>query len=445
MDAWIYVVGMLPHKVVAYEDTARKGVVYLRWRVAGDWVRRSLGFTLRDAKGKVSKDAEKRARRAADEHYGRLIAGGAMPAAPAHELTIAEGWSLAIDDERGKWRKDTAHRREMARALDRAKATWGARTAWNAIDRGEMRRLWRAELKRVRATGRDGVRSAEIVMARVVAVANWLREEGKISGTACLPWGGMKAEMADDFGSYAVKRLRYSADEYRAILAAAPLVDVRWALLLTLGAEYRLGQVSRSLRSQLDPDKGTLMIRGAGKKRGTLVVLTADQHEAVHVALGGWLQPLELAYLTRGMDYPLFPGWRVPMRDGVPVLRADHASREPLNRTTLRYWLEATEAKAQVAHVEGRGWYGLRRVAVDLAKASGISREGLQQSGGWADAQVPDRIYADQEARYAAEEAAKVRAKIRGETEQNGARTQNGPAGAGPSFTSNDSNDANLH
>jgi hypothetical protein len=45
----------------------------------------------------------------------------------------------------------------------------------------------------------------------------------------------------------------------------------------------------------------------------------------------------------------------------------------------------------------------------------GISREGLMAHGGWTDTSVPDRIYADTEAGYARDEAARVRAQIRGE------------------------------
>jgi len=75
----------------------------------------------------------------------------------------------------------------------------------------------------------------------------------------------------------------------------------------------------------------------------------------------------------------------------------------------------ASTWRAGVEHVPGRGWYGLRRIAVDAAKEAGISREGLQQHGGWSDTQVADRIYADQTATYAGKEAADVRAKIRGE------------------------------
>jgi len=46
----------------------------------------------------------------------------------------------------------------------------------------------------------------------------------------------------------------------------------------------------------------------------------------------------------------------------------------------------------------------------------GISREALKEHGGWADTQIPDRIYADQEAEFARDEARAVREQIRGET-----------------------------
>lgn len=440
---WQYVVGMLPHKVVAYEDTARKGVVYLRWRIAGEWIRRSLGFVLgRDSKGRIVKDDEKRARTAADKRYSELAQGIAISGRPAALLSIADGWTLAKDPERGKWNKETPHRKEMDRYLSRAKAILGASTPWNAIARGDLRRLWRAELKRVRATGdNDGVRSAELIVSRFLSVAAWLRDEQVIAPDACMPWARMKDEMAEDFGSYAPHRPRYTLEEYRALLLHAPAIDARWGLLLHLGAEYRLGQVVRCMRSDLNGKDGTLVIAGAGKKRGTMVQLTAAQMESVKRAtgVGGYLQALEEAF-ARGeiADYPLFPGGRVPIRNGQPVMRADHASRASMGADhSLRLWLRATETKAKIDHIPGRGWYGLRRAAVDAAKAQGISREGLQQHGGWSDTQVPDRIYADQKADYAAKEAAEVRAKIRGEipqqTEQNGASPANSGEARDPS------------
>lgn len=455
---WHYVIGMLPHRVMAYEDMTRNGIVYLRWRVAGDWKRKSLGFAVRTTKGVIDKAQEKRARQAADEMYGRLVSGGAMPKKPVAELTIADGWTLAKDPDTGKWPDDTMHRREMDRAFERAKSTWGARTAWNSIDRGEIRKLWRTEFRRARALGHEGVRSTEVVIARVMAVANWLRDEQKIAPTACLPWKAMKDEMRTDFakatkGRHEVKRLRYTPEQYRAMLASADQVDPRWALLLSLGAEYRLGQVKRVRRTDVDLAGNRVTVRGAGKKRGMVIALTKGQRAQLEAALGpgGYLYGLEQAY-SRGKvaDYPLFPGRRLPVKDGAIVTRAEHAERDDLDNTQMRAWLKANEKRARVdgkpiAHETGRGWYGLRRAAVDAAKAAKISREGLQAHGGWSDAQIPDTIYADQQMSYAQQEAAEIRAKIRGEIEdaptptdtesadQNGRRTQNGPASAEPS------------
>lgn len=441
---WSYSVGLLPHKVTAYEDAARKLVVYLKWRVAGDWTRKSLGFRMtRDRKGRVVRADEDRARRAADAQYARLIAGGVIPAAPVKALTIAEGWALAIDADRGRWTADTPHRKEMARAIDRAKSVWGAGTAWNVIDRGEVRRLWRAELKRVRAQGKDGARSAEIVVSRVMTVAAWLREESKIAPTACVTWEAMRGEMAADIGRVDVKRPRFTLEEYRALLAAAWHVDERFGLLLDIGAEYRLGQVRRLRRRDVDLEAGTFVIAGAGRKRGAVVQLTEAQRERLTVVLScGYLAGLEAAFVAgKVADYPVFVGGHLPIRAGQLVTRPAHSHRGHLDRTPLRRWLLEAQTRAGITPAPGRGWYGLRRVAVDAAKEAGISREGLQQSGGWSTSQVPDGIYADQKMTYATAEAARVRSQIRGElpasipdeTDQTGTQTQNGAAGAAPS------------
>jgi hypothetical protein len=98
------------------------------------------------------------------------------------------------------------------------------------------------------------------------------------------------------------------------------------------------------------------------------------------------------------------------------VARVDrHLKAGPIRGETARQWLREAEKKAGITHLDGRGLYGMRRAAVDFAKAAKISREGLQAHGGWASTEIPDRIYADQEMGYAREEARDVRAKFRGE------------------------------
>jgi integrase len=355
---------------------------------------------------------------------------------PQAALTIAQGWALATDPEKGKWPTRTPHRDEMRRAFDRAQAAWGAATPWAEIGRGEIRQLWRRELKAQRAQGNAGVRAAEVVVARVLTVADWLRNEQHIDPLACTRWPAWKHELAADAGEYEPKRGRYTADEYRRYITAAPRVDARYGLLVALGAELRLGQVVRAHRRDVALEgTGQLRIRGAGLKRGTVVVLTPGQRASLVAAMapGGFLHGLEEAFQAGRIEtYPLFPGWHLPMRDGVPVTAVRHAGRGALNRTTLRQWHLATEKVADIAHVDGRGWYALRRAAVDESKRLGISREGLQAQGGWSTSQMPDRIYADQEALAASEEAARYRAIARGESSaeptQNDTRPTEGQA-----------------
>jgi integrase len=160
----------------------------------------------------------------------------------------------------------------------------------------------------------------------------------------------------------------------------------------------------------VSPEHKTLTVRSAGKKKGVVSELTAGQWAAWLRAVGpgGYLEALE-----REMpDYPLFPQGRLVRGQAVP---AKHGSRPPLDRTAVRKWFAEAEELAEIPHVAGRGPYGLRRIAVDAAKDLHISREGLKALGGWSSSEVPDNIYADQEALQARSEAARVRAQMRGE------------------------------
>jgi integrase len=193
------------------------------------------------------------------------------------------------------------------------------------------------------------------------------------------------------------------------VLAFAWQVDPRFEFLMVLGAELRLGQVLRCRRPDLDLEHKTLTVPGRGGKKGVVSKLTEGQMAVVTRVLGngGYLSKLERA----AADYALFPGiWR-----GKDVAHERYADVAPLGRDVIDRWFHRAEELAGVPLIPGRGAYGVRRAAVDAAKSMKISREGLQQQGGWADTQMPDQVYADQEADYARDEARDVRAKIRGE------------------------------
>lgn len=421
-EVWSVSVGFLPWKVTAYENPERNGTVYLQWRQDGNWKRRSLKRGVRTQRGTLDKALTQWARGEAEAQYARLVAGvPERERAPQKPLTIADGFARAFDPSTGKYPVTTDHRKEVARERDRVIAWWGAETAWADIRRSDLRRLWRGRIAELRADGETGLRGAEVTVARVLAVAQWLRDEELIPATACVPSRHWKQELRSDWLQLTGERTlptperpRYTLDESRAILRVARAIDERYALLIALGAELRGGQVIRARRSDLDLDAGTFTVWGRGHKRGELVKLTAGQLRAVREALAsGYLRDLE----AHAPDYPLFPAGQMPGgRSGKPrATVARHLTATPMDMSAMRTFHAAAETKAEIAPVKGRSLYGLRRAAVDTAKALGASREGLQHLGGWADNQMADRIYAEQEQDYARDEARELRAKIRGE------------------------------
>jgi integrase len=421
---WEAAVGFLPHKVTAYEEPARKLVVYLRWRHAGNWKKLSLRRGVRTPRGRLDPSAVKWALEQAATQYARLVAGvPEAERAPRAPLTIRQGLDAVTDARTGKYAADTPHRREVVRELLRAIEVWGADAAWVDLKRADLRTLWRWRIEQLRAASEDGLRGAEVTVQRVNAVAAWLRDEELIPAGACVAPRTWKAQLRTDWlelsGERAVpdpKRPRHTLDEMRRILAVADQVDPRFALVMALGAELRIGQVLRCRRTDLDLEHATVTVMGRGHKGGAVVKLTAGQlRVATHALAEGYLRELE----RHCPDYPLFPAGQLPggrkMEDPVATV-ARHATAPALSRSVIDGWFHEAERVAEVPTVAGRAAYGLRRAAVDAVKAAHISREGLQAHGGWADTQMPDRIYADQQMGYAQDEARDARAKIRGES-----------------------------
>lgn len=425
---WEDSIGFRPYRVTVYENAEKKGVLYLRWRADGNWKRRSLGVSLRDDKGRVLAHVKAMAMQEARSQY-EILSGKLASAVDSETRPLALGdtWRVLTDPKTGLYPVETPHRKEVERQITHAVRIWGSDTPWDVIDRGKLRALGRTRVDELRAgTNEDGTpklvgyRGAEVCVSRVLSVAAWLRDESHISqGAATTPlrwredlrryWREVSGSTTDPEPN----RPRHTLEEMRAILEKAPEVDPRFALLMALGAELRLGQVVRCRRTDLDLDARLLTVRGSGKKRGAIQRLTTGQMRAVRVALEGYLTECE-ALLP---DYPLFPeGQMTGGRKGNPIADPErHGSASPVEERTIGVWFREAETLAEVEHIPGRLAYGLRRAAVDAAKALGISREGLMAHGGWSDSQIPDRIYAEQEAEYARDEAADVRAKIRGE------------------------------
>lgn len=423
---WSHDVGEIPHKVTVYEEPQRNRTLYLRWRADGNWRRKSLRRALpRLANGRPDGDVVAWAMRQADAHYQSLRDGTTSPTEQRllRPLTIAEGLVRVLDPATGRYPVPSANRREVESAIHFAATVWGKDRAWDTIRRADLRNLWRRRIRDLRDRGEIGHRGAEITVARVLTVAAWLRAEELVAPGACVASREWKTELRSDWRALAgetrdpePRRPRHTVTQMVSLLGRAWDVDPRFGLLLALGAELRLGQVVRCRRSDLDLETKTLNVPSSGKKRGVIQKLTPGQLASVRRALDGYLAELEKAL----PDYPLFPQGQMPGgRSGQPVADPErHGTAAPLDRGTLRDWFRRTEELAGVPHMPRRGAYGVRRLAVDEYKKLGISREGLMAAGGWSDSQVPDAIYADQEAVYAADEAANLRAKMRGEASQ---------------------------
>jgi hypothetical protein len=466
-EIWTESVGSIPFKVTVMEMATRKRVLYLQWRDAGNWQYRSLkpaaakdgleSATLYDLAGarltgRALAQRKKWALEQAEEMFARLKAG-LSPAdrAEASPLTLGQTWKKVSDVKTGLYPVVTPHRKEVEREFGHVSRILKPDTRWAAIRRKDLRELWRTRIQELQAAGHEGLRGAEISITRLLAIAQWLRDEELIPADSCVAPSTWREELRKDWqlltGSDRLPtpaRPRYTPDEFRTLLDAAWKVDPRFGLMYALGAELRGGQMKRGRRSDLTlpemtpetSEFGELRVPGSGKKRGTVVHLTRGQRASVDRAIApetGYLRELEAAYLRAEIaDYFLFPAssmpgkrahrrgrgsrhdskWRVTDHT---VVRFSTYTAKHVGDTAINKWMRATEQRAGIPHVEGRSWYGGRRVGVDMAKGAKISREGLQEAGGWTDSQVPDAIYSEQERSYARREARDVRAKYRGE------------------------------
>lgn len=442
LERWTESVGELPYKVTVYENAARKEILYLRWRGRDakgvpNWLVESLGKKLRTENGRIVAATQEWARAQANEKYAELLLGlpaDQRPVAPVAPLTILQALELACDKETGCYPKDSPHRREVSRELRHASRILGERLPFNAIRKTHLVKLWRNRHAELAAKGEVGARGAEVTVARLLAIAEWLRDDNRIDEVACKAWKDWKSQMRTEAGAPDPYRPRHTREDALAIMAVADQVDPRLGLAMAIGAELRGGQVVRCRRSDLtlevDSESwGTCRVGGRGKKRGTVVHLTRKQREAVDRALAGYLAPLE----SMAIDYPLFPAGKLAGRKAVGGetkggvrrgytmegselhARPEQAEAAPIGASILDDWFREAEQLAGVEHVPGRSWYGLRRVFLDKAVEEGLSKEALMEHGGWADTQVPEQIYRNKVKTKAGREARDARSRYRGE------------------------------
>jgi hypothetical protein len=477
---WKFSYGTRPYVVFAMERRDRGGQVFVRWNNPNKpgvekRDRKGLGLVVRDPKtGRLDAKLVRAAQLAIQQFQATILVTGpppppdgdvqpntTRPATPAAEstpdLTIKAGFDLALDPERGKYGSNRTRRYDqMLKYRERlfggarhAVALLDAQLTWAAFVPGEARALWRRMADRhLSSKGEEfGVRAAEGVVDAIYSVAAWLREEHFLPVDVAQPPAQWRKALREEWGQRTGKRRmrpsrpRHTAAEYRGIFATIsdPRVDPRIRLAIELAAECRTGQVLRCTRGMLAlPDVapedyesaapgslGQIEIHGAGKKHGEVVVLTPEQRRAVDDALAGYLANYEAAWRAGQIDdYYLFPGSKMRMLDanGRRWTRKLRTGVKPLSRDGARVAFKELEAIAKVDHVEGRGWYGLRRIAADLAESATTDDRVKDRLGGWQDSETRKQIYQDRQTDELRTEAAKVRRELRlgGKIEVNG-------------------------
>ena len=469
---WKYSYGARPYVVFAMERRDRGGNVFVRWtnpEKSGFFKRerKGLGITVRDPEtGRLDPKRVRAAELAVQRFQAKLVIGEPTSRSPASivqrsvterttatapattKLTLRAGFDLALDPVKGKYGSQRTRRYDQIvkygdRLFGSARHVVGLidqDLTWSELVPAEARALWRKMADRHMATrGQEfGIRAAEGVIDALYSVAAWLREEQRIPADAARPPAQWRKAMKEEWAQRTGKRRsrpyrpRHTKDEYRRIFAATndPRVDPRICLAIELAAECRTGQVLQCTRRALAlPDDipndydaappgslGQIEIPGAGKKHGEVVVLTPEQRRAVDDALGGYLANYEVAWRAGQIDdYYLFPGSKMRMLDdtGRRWTRRVRAGVKPFSRDGARVAFKELEAIAKVEHVQGRGWYGLRRIAADLAESATTDDRVKDRLGGWQDSETRKQIYQDRHTDELRAQAAQVRRELR--------------------------------
>jgi hypothetical protein len=189
------------------------------------------------------------------------------------------------------------------------------------------------------------------------------------------PYAALEAaRAAGGPGYHLVADVRWDGEHLQRIRTAddAPdpgddwLLDPRAWLLLVLGAEGRMGQVRRAMRSNLHIE-GTLHsfvldVPQTERKRAPWLLLAPVQRRAVvFMQTVGYLADLERALEAEKItDYPLFPQGRLVAG------RALVGDISVCDEKRLNEWARDVEARLGLERVEGEGMYGWRRCFVDL-------------------------------------------------------------------------------
>jgi hypothetical protein len=351
--------------------------------------------TVRDRHGRVDARAVEVVTREAMELNTRLLAERLEGSLSAQRLTLAQGFALFHDPDRGAMPVSVSARRHHTNARRYWMLNVPGERPWNQILPSEVET---ATLKLAR-TGK--IPTAEKYVRCFRTVHRWLRDKAGYD-TLRDPTRGLDLRRVRE--GHEVRRPVYRPAEIEALIAVAAGVDRRFEFALIWAADSgaRSAALYRAVRSQVDEPldvaptieqapyghANLAALKGQGR---ALTFLTHRQRVVFDAAVASYLRALEQRWLAEQRDYPLIPGGRFP--DG-GVFGTELVS--PVSNKMMEKWLRAAEKAADVPHVKRRGWHGIRRGWAEYTLDE-TDIETVRDAGAWADRDVPDAIYLKRE------------------------------------------------
>lgn len=468
---WGYQHGSRAPRVTIKERPSRgpenQPALYARWYVnsnpVGPFKVRSV-TTVRDEGGKVDKDRRQAAEDEAERIWDALQAGtspdvimrehpepveddDADDETPPEELTLREGWDLALDEDEGafitakdEWMSQRERHAEIACSL------LGEDFRWVDLTPGKVNGLLKKMRDHYADHPRDdvtGIRITENTVSGLKKVRDFLMGEEAIpSDVPAWPanWKDkldqlFRQEHGDDVEPYRPFHSQIELDLIgQAVWNDSYDLDPRWRMMLKLGLGQRLGAVNaRATRTELKLndagawEMGRLTIPRARTKEGIKIDLRPETRKMIDTALeDGYLSRLEKAYQQGDVDdYHLFPAGRLrkgkarPDKGGKPICdswlkdQLHDLEKQIFDRNPQSEIWDQEQRDAGTMHKHQRGWHGLRRAMKKRFKDRDVPAEERNEALGWVQgSRVPERIYSDPEDEDRIERASRSREAI---------------------------------
>lgn len=375
---WKRTIGPHGAKVTVKERTVGGPVYLYAWdRKLEGYRKRSLGFSVRDASGKVLPETEARAKKEASEASNKILQGESLSATTTFRELLRLFRREEMLDMTGRYREETD------RELDPLETFLGPRFC---IEKLEPRQ-WKA-LKRQRASGEINASGTRVldpekrvpVSKRTVArTLKTLRQVCRFGESYRRGDGSflLKADPTRGLDLPLVTNpSRPIADDnrYAALLEAADQVHPYMRSLLILAGETgrRIGAIVALHYSDWLPDRGTY---GAIRWRADSDKLGEE-----------WVAPVTPTVRAEiGRVFHERPGV------GEALVFPAQKKDGPIDVTLASRWFRKAEEKAGLEHLPWGGWHMLRRRWA--TKRKGQSLKDVAAAGGWKGTQVLQEVY----------------------------------------------------